>query len=240
MKPGISKGVGAGEVCSHSATLCWVRQEGERPDEPSLSWFPPPPCTDPCRSQRGAQRLGRAGSQMPLAPPVPGSSPAFSNPGERSSPKDQLSLDSLTPESCRLALTADPFWKVTGPEKCKGCVGVEGAGGGGREVQSAANCPHRQLIRGVGQSPTSCLGQVPSMGMGIPRSNFLTLTAPLGLVSAHEIRPGGCPQQSPLSTTSCPGGNAHFIPPLLSKQEDKDLELGGERGQTDYDRLRGA
>lgn len=65
------------------------------------------------------------------------------------------------------------------------------------------------------------------MGMGIPRPNFLTLTAPVGLVSAHEKRPGGCPQQSP----SCPGGNAHVIPPLLSKQEDKDLELGADRGK---------
>lgn len=111
-------------------------------------------------------------------------------------------------------------------------------------VQSAANCPNRQqvvqLIWHVGQSSGPLgklsLGQVPSMGMGIPRPNFLTLAAPLGLVSAHEKTPRGCPQQSP----SCPGGNAHVIPPLLSKQEDQDLELGEERGQTGGERLRGA
>ena len=36
-----------------------------------------------------------------------------------SSSKDEISLDSLTPESCQLVKTPDPFWNVTRPEKCK-------------------------------------------------------------------------------------------------------------------------
>lgn len=69
----------------------------------------------PCRSHRGI------GESRPGRSPDPTSSSSLFNRGERGSPKDEISLDSLTPDSCQLALTPDPFWKVTGPEKCKGC-----------------------------------------------------------------------------------------------------------------------
>lgn len=123
-------------------------------------------------------------------------------------------MDSLTPESCQLALTPDPFWKAAGPEKCKGCGcgrGRRRQGGEGRSqlppwiqqvVDSIPGAWGKALVlwaRGLS------LSQAPTVGMGIPRSNFLTLASPFCLVSAHEKKPGDCPQQSPPSPASCPG-----------------------------------
>lgn len=85
-----------------------------------------PHAQGPAEARKVHRESRQGGSQIPPAPPALRSSPLFSNPGERSSPKDEISLDSLTPESYQLALTHDPFWKVTGLEKCKGCLGVEG------------------------------------------------------------------------------------------------------------------
>lgn len=66
----------------------------------------------PFRAQRGGWDE-RALTPLLLTPP----SPIL---GEHSSPKDEISLDSFTPESCQLAKTPDPFWNVTRPEKRKG------------------------------------------------------------------------------------------------------------------------
>lgn len=113
MKSGSAEEWGWGDVQSLSYSGC-AELDMRDGDEPCLSWFPPSTCTGSCRSQRGSQREQAGG----IPDPTSTSSSAFLTtllqPWERSSPKDEISLDSLTPESYQLALTPDPFWKATG------------------------------------------------------------------------------------------------------------------------------
>jgi hypothetical protein len=58
-----------------------------------------PMCTGLCRV-REVHEEGRQGrSSDPISSPALPSHPSFSNPGEHSSLKDEISLDSFTPES---------------------------------------------------------------------------------------------------------------------------------------------
>lgn len=114
MKPGAQQrtgGRGGLQSLGYAGCTGWDRKER---DEACLCLFPPTHNMHRAvqEPESYTERVG-----LPPAPPGPDSSTPFSNPGERSSPKDEISLDLLTPESCQLALTPDPFWKVTRPEK---------------------------------------------------------------------------------------------------------------------------
>lgn len=98
-------------------------------------------------------------------------------------------------------------------------------------VRRGASCPHGQQVVDSASGVWGKLSLAPAstVGTGIPRSHLLTPASPLCLASAQEKKPGGCFQQSPLSTASCLGGNACPFPPLLPKQGGRNLELAGER-----------
>lgn len=66
---------------------------------------------EPDRNRRGQARE-RPDPTAPQAPP---------NQPRELAPRGEISLGSQTPESSQLAWTADPLWKVAGPEKHRGC-----------------------------------------------------------------------------------------------------------------------
>lgn len=123
MKPGISRGVGGRgglQSLSYSGCAGWDMRE----TSPVSLGSPHPHAQGPA----GAREVHRESRQQSIPHATSSSSSwflaPFSNPGERSNPENEISLDSLTPKNCQLALTPDPFCKVTGPEKRKGSVWV--------------------------------------------------------------------------------------------------------------------
>lgn len=69
---------------------------------------------EPDRNRRGQARE-RPDPTAPQAPQAPPNQP------RELAPRGEISLGSQTPESSQLAWTADPLWKVAGPEKHRGC-----------------------------------------------------------------------------------------------------------------------
>lgn len=103
----------------------------------------------------------RAGRGQAHTPPAPPASPILVR---EAAPRIRSAWILLTPDSCQLASTPDPFWKVTGPEKGKGCEcrrGRRWGQGGKYSIQwSQRTANQRQLIYGVGKALVLLASQV--------------------------------------------------------------------------------